>query len=373
MAERLRVLVVDDSPVVLKAYHRALDDEYELIEADDGEVAWDILNQDDDICAVFADSDMNHLNGQALLKKLRTSENNDIKSLPFILVATEHDDYESKQEAMEAGVTDFISKPFDTKFLKACAQNHVRPNEKNLRYQRNSIIDPLTKLANKAYFFTRGVQEIAAATRHKISLALIVVNIDGFEELMEKRGEKITKGVLRKIGSYIASEVRLEDTVARIDQGQFGILTSRTELPGVEVIAERVRSKVNKKIIRYGETSFEVATSIGAAVMLPNAYMDFDVLYQSAVDNLQQAIQSGGDRLVARSYGEVDVQNQNVEYKFTLDQVANMVNLHDLEKINGQEALILERILPIFIYCDSALGLGGGEQIEKIRQYLKQG
>jgi len=62
-SERSRVLVVDDSAVIRKAISRVLTNDYDLIEADDGEAGWEALKQNHDLGVVISDVQMPKLDG----------------------------------------------------------------------------------------------------------------------------------------------------------------------------------------------------------------------------------------------------------------------------------------------------------------------
>lgn len=371
MSDKLRILVVDDSAIVRKAFLKVLGSEYELAEAEDGQTAWDMLNQDDDICAVFADMEMSGLDGRELLERVRVSENEDIKVLPFILMATDRDNQTSKLEALEAGVTDFISKPFDSVFLKACARTHVHPNSKMLGYDRSSILDPLTKLANRTFLFKRGVQEISLATRNRSYLSLILITLKGFDAVQEAYGEKVSKGMLRIIASSIAAEVRLEDTVARVGKDLFAVLISGVDEKGVDIVAVRFLGVINNKNIRYGDMNFEVGLNMGAIVMKPEVFQPFEIMYEMAEESLAQAVAEGSGRLVKRVLTAVEKQEQRpATQMMSLDTAAFLIKHRQHGQLNGVEEYLLDAIFPILEYCNAKLQLDLDAVLAKLRQRL---
>lgn len=372
MSDKLRILVVDDSPIVRKAFLKVLGDEYELAEAEDGQVAWDILNQDDDICAVFADMEMAGLDGRELLKRVRISENEDIKALPFILMATDRDNQTSKLEALEAGVTDFISKPFDSVFLKACARTHVHPNSKMLGYDRSSVLDPLTKLANRTFLFKRGAQEISLATRHRSYVSLILIGLKGFDAVQDAYGEKISKGLLRMIASSIASEVRLEDTVARVGKDLFAVLISGVDEKGLDNVAVRFLNIVSNKNIRYGDMDLEVGLNMGAIVMKPEVFQPFEIMFEFAEECLSQAIVDGSGRMVKRVLTSEKQEKTPAAEMMSLDTAAFLIKHRQLAQLNGAAEYLLDAILPILEYCNEKLHLDLDTILPKLRQRFGQ-
>ncbi len=66
---------------------------------------------------VISDWNMEPMNGFELLQKIRASENPHIKILPFIMISTESKP-ENIIKAKQAGVNNYIVKPFNAETLK---------------------------------------------------------------------------------------------------------------------------------------------------------------------------------------------------------------------------------------------------------------
>ena len=102
-----RVLIVDDN----KNMRVFLVDVVELhshttLEASDGEVAWDILNENR-VDLVITDILMPNMNGLELLKKIRSSN----PALPVIVV-TAYGSPETEHQVMAMGAAAYLKKPF---------------------------------------------------------------------------------------------------------------------------------------------------------------------------------------------------------------------------------------------------------------------
>src|SRR3989344_8280653 len=73
-AEKVRVLVADDSRVIRKAISKILSNEFELIESEDGEIAWEQLLTDKSIQVLVSDIEMPKLDGYSLICRIRASD-----------------------------------------------------------------------------------------------------------------------------------------------------------------------------------------------------------------------------------------------------------------------------------------------------------
>jgi len=116
MAKDTCILIVDDFPIMRGIIRRMLTKRFNLnniIEADDGSAAWDILNKGK-VDMIICDWNMPNMTGIALLKKIRADKR--FAHLPFVMVTAEGKK-ENVIEATKAGVTGFIVKPFTAKDL----------------------------------------------------------------------------------------------------------------------------------------------------------------------------------------------------------------------------------------------------------------
>ncbi|RME23464.1 MAG: response regulator [Candidatus Zixiibacteriota bacterium] len=113
----MKILTVDDSPtmrrIIINTLKRA--GYTDVVEATDGKDALAKL-QVEDINFVITDWNMPEMDGLTFITKLRAQEQ--FKNLPVLMVTTRsvQDDI---IEAMKAGVTNYIVKPFTPDTLKA--------------------------------------------------------------------------------------------------------------------------------------------------------------------------------------------------------------------------------------------------------------
>ena len=85
-----------------------------VVEADDGTTAWEILNKDN-IQFIVSDWNMPKMTGIDLLRKVRASE--EFADIPFLMVTAEAQQ-ENIIEAVQAKVSNYIVKPFTAETMK---------------------------------------------------------------------------------------------------------------------------------------------------------------------------------------------------------------------------------------------------------------
>lgn len=109
----INILVVDDEErirSVIKTY--ANNEGYNVLEAADGYVALDLINEHD-IDLIILDIMMPKLDGFSTLKKLKK-----IKDIPVIMLSARNEEYD-KLYGFDLGVDDYVTKPFSLKELMA--------------------------------------------------------------------------------------------------------------------------------------------------------------------------------------------------------------------------------------------------------------
>lgn len=113
----MKLLVVDDSSTMRRIIKNTLEKlgHSEVLEAEHGVEAWELLGKNDDIKVVITDWNMPEMNGLDLVKKIRAEKK--YEDTPIIMVTTEGGKAEVIT-ALKAGVNNYIVKPFTPQILK---------------------------------------------------------------------------------------------------------------------------------------------------------------------------------------------------------------------------------------------------------------
>lgn len=126
--QNLRVIFVDDYETVRVLFQKCLNDLgiQETAEAENGKDALEkmeaALKEQRPFDVVFCDWNMPVMTGLELLTTLRKHES--FSKIPFIMVTANSDESEVV-EAMRAGVSEYLVKPFDTKSLGRTIQRVI--------------------------------------------------------------------------------------------------------------------------------------------------------------------------------------------------------------------------------------------------------
>ena len=123
-----KILIVDDSEMNRSILVDMLGDEYDTIEVEDGLMAVNVLqNQAPDISLMMLDIVMPQMDGLQVLRVM--NQRRWIESVPVIMISAETSSDRISQ-ALELGVTDFISRPFDAKIVQRRVLNTLLSSAK---------------------------------------------------------------------------------------------------------------------------------------------------------------------------------------------------------------------------------------------------
>lgn len=112
--EKIKILVVDDESRMRKLVRDFLvREDYEVLEAGDGETALDIFYQEKNIALIILDVMMPKMNGWEVCREIRETS-----KVPIIMLTAKGDE-EDELTGFELGVDEYISKPFSPKILVA--------------------------------------------------------------------------------------------------------------------------------------------------------------------------------------------------------------------------------------------------------------
>lgn len=354
--EKLTILVAD-SRLILKTFSRILGDDYIVVEVSDGDEAWEKLQEEPDISALFCDTKLPHMSGLELLQRLRKDVQPRLKHLPVVMLTGDSDNEALREQALGYGASDFITKPFDSAELKARAKAHVKLRSANGGVEENmGTIDPVTKLGNKPFFLTQGEQMASFANRHHSSISLLLIKIDGFDGLAKQYADspKVVENLLLTVGSFIASGMRKEDTVARLGQSLFGMLLAATDMPGAIVAAQRVQAQVAEQDFPNG---IKLCISTGIASPTANAQRQLPLLLDEAKVQLVAAQALGNSIKPALS----DLKPAEPEAIDSLDECLDIIKNARDTMVDAEH--LINQMFPLLAYCDKRLGLRLSENI----------
>lgn len=180
----------------------------------------------------------------------------------------------------------------------ALALDRAGWHQKATQFQLLSITDPLTGLLNRRYLEERLGEEFERSKRHRFPMSFLMVDIDNFKEYNDRNGHQAGDIALEITAQCLKSALRSADVASRYGGEEFSILLPQTNLTEALVIAERIRSRVEKSSYPHGERQPHgaVTVSIGVSAFGPKLETPSSII--GAADHALYVAKSRGKNCV---------------------------------------------------------------------------
>jgi diguanylate cyclase (GGDEF)-like protein/PAS domain S-box-containing protein len=217
-----------------------------------------------------------------------------------------------------------------------------RELQDQLRLQ--ALFDPLTGLANRAFFHEQLEHAVSIRTEGEPGTAVVFIDLDEFKQINDQYGHSVGDEVLSILGARLKTVIRAGDSVARLGGDEFAVLlTSVHEPADPAIVAERLLEQITAPIdvagrnllltasigIALGSTGTELLKQADAAMYRAKANGDADYAFYD--DELDQAALNRFKRIA-------EMREAVANKQFTL-AYQPVVNLDPFEVV-GLEALL---------------------------------
>jgi diguanylate cyclase (GGDEF)-like protein len=196
------------------------------------------------------------------------------QNIPVIFLISENDEGKLWAKCLKLGGDDCLKKPLNSRKMltsvhseikRALFQSKLNSREKreikirdelsqeieklhqlNRRLEETALIDRLTGLYDKSYFFKKLKDEFQHAKKLDIPISVIILDIDSFGRVNDTFGHEVGDYVLMKIANVLLTHSRIADVVGRLEGANFAII-----LPGIDkqsgiFDAEKFRIAINQ-------------------------------------------------------------------------------------------------------------------------------
>ncbi|MDD5645366.1 MAG: diguanylate cyclase [bacterium] len=126
-------------------------------------------------------------------------------------------------------------------------------------------IDPVTGFYNKRYLMERLTAEISRAQRSILPMALLIVELEDFEQTNDSRGRDASNEILKETAAMIKDEGRQEDVFFRYKENQFAALLIESGYAGAKRFSEHIISKIGAHAFNVNGEEIRASVSVGAA------------------------------------------------------------------------------------------------------------
>lgn len=170
----------------------------------------------------------------------------------------------------------------------AAAINSFRRSYQRERYHAHR--DRMTGTLNKQVFHSRAAKVIEEAGRSRMTLLLVMLDLDDFKAINSKHGHGAGDEVLRTFADSASSIMRREDLLGRIGGDEFGLLIRVPSIAEGHGFANDVHARLSAVLV---EARYPVTYSMGALIVPPSAPRDLTELMHAADLAMYQAKHTG--------------------------------------------------------------------------------
>jgi diguanylate cyclase (GGDEF)-like protein len=361
-AEKPQILIVDDSKVIRLAARKMLSENYEIHLAEDGQVAWELLQQNEQISVIFTDLSMPNMNGMELLMNIRGSDNDHIVNLPVIIMTGADDTESTKQAVFDKGATDFIAKPFESIDLISRAKSYAKLSRKVVELEKKTGFDKLTGLYNVNSLQEQGSKAFSFARRHKLYISSVYFEVEGFQECFLNYGKNIAQHIIIAVGKRLKDVMREEDIAARIGVARYALILPMTNRANTETVIARVRESINKLVFDTGKEKLRVNFVAGFSSPGVSDEVEFDEMLEQTEAALQRAIDSDTEAVVCFTDEVTEIVPETTEED--IQHAIAMIMQGDHYQVPEQHrTAVMERLAPFIEFMENQQTSGNESNI----------
>ncbi len=252
MPKLKKVLIVEDSVVTRRMLESILHKDYNVLQAANGQEAMKVLNElKSDVSIIILDLNMPVMDGLTFLGEMQKVK--ELMNIP-VLVVTKSVDQQSELEALAAGATDFIRKPYNPQAMKHRIDNLIKLREGNATL-KSMEHDVLTDVYSNDFFISQ--VESYLKDHPDEDFDLLATDVQDFKLFNEVYDFNLGDNLLRFIAGVLTRNKLLNTIMCgRIGADSFILLAEHKKY--TESIFTAVNQEINKFpidmhiVIRFG-------------------------------------------------------------------------------------------------------------------------
>ena len=281
---------------------------YEPIAVDNGDSAWELMQQPQAPMLALLDWEMPGLNGIEVCQRIR---HRDDGNPPYLIILTARGATSSIVKGLDAGANDYMTKPYNNEELLA----RLRTGQRMIKLQTELVAakqalgyeashDALTGALNRRGVLARLEAEIVRTRRHQTTLSIGLCDIDHFKQINDRYGHQAGDAVLQAVVTTIKKELREYDLLGRLGGEEFLIVAPDSSAVYVEKLYERLREKI--EALRLPMLTTETLITVSIGVIETHGNLSADTLLAEADAAMYRAKKSGRNRVVVVAAPEVN-------------------------------------------------------------------
>ena len=274
IAGKRLVLIVDDEIVNREMLRNIIQNDFDVVMAEDGEEAVEKIKEHGDLLSlILLDLNMPKMGGYDVIQWLKSSD--DYVNIPVIVLTS---DKHAEVDSLTMGAADFLTKdPLVPEVVLTRMQKTIE------LYEDRSIIqsterEDLTGLFNKEYFYRYAEQ--FDTFHYDLVMDAVFIDINHFHLINELYGRKAGDEVLIHLSDYlkdlrektrcIAGRVEADKFVVYIEHGKVSYTTMAEEINSHFDDFRDIHVRIRCGIYQNVDKSFDIETRFDRAVQAAN-------------------------------------------------------------------------------------------------------
>jgi len=148
-------------------------------------------------------------------------------------------------------------------------QRNRELEEKGKHLEKLAHLDSLTELYNHGYFQSFLEKEMNLAIRKKVTLSLILADVDSFKYFNDTYGHQAGDYILKELSMLMRKALRDYDMLARYGGEEFAIVLVETTGQEAQIVADKLREQIALHTFIDHNKKYTITLSFGVAEMKP--------------------------------------------------------------------------------------------------------
>ncbi len=271
-----QILIVDDDPVILDHLQYLFSQwGFTATPLQDSRYFWKTLEATNPDLLIL-DLQMPYFDGIQLCKVVRQDPH--WQGLPILFLSSACD-RDTIRQIYQSGADDYIAKPVHDAELSTRVLNRLERIQLLRSYDET---DFLTGLMNRRWASQAIQRYFRLAQRYQHPLSVVLLNIDGFQQINNRYGQRIGDRLLHQLGELLQQNFEPEDVLSRWGGDEFMVglygLTKSQALVKMNYLLAAVRQT---PLLGFDKVEIYLTLRVGIATY-PDDGDDVPSLYQTA-------------------------------------------------------------------------------------------